>query len=130
MRYDIEREQRKSEEIRVAFRECFPLAPVESLPWAACQIKRFLSDRIEQESKYATSNFVSEVAKVLLEISPPKTHVVDMARIVVTAVREAEAALRSFHNEAVSRGLGEMLELDDRRKVFRWRDANVAGKTE
>lgn len=86
--YDIERERQKSEEIRKAFREIFPLADENDLPWAACHIKDFLRQRIKREVQEGTHRFVSRVCRVLCEISPPKTHVEDMARIVVEAAKE------------------------------------------
>ena len=77
--YDVEREKRKSEEIRGAFREMFPLVDESDLPWAACQIKAFLRDRIRKEVEAGVFHFQSRVTRVLCEVSPPKSHVEDMA---------------------------------------------------
>ncbi len=89
MDYDVEREKRKSEEIRIAFRELFPLAGENDLPWAACHIKEFLRDRISLECSERIFHFQSRVVRVLCEIAPPKTHVEDMARMVVEEAKEA-----------------------------------------
>lgn len=87
MDYDIEREKRKSEEVRRAMREAFPLCDENVLPWAASQIPEFLAKRIKSEVEEQTRAFTREIASVLLEVSPPKTHLVDMARICVDQCR-------------------------------------------
>jgi hypothetical protein len=86
--YDIERAKQEQAEIRKAFREIFPLAAESDLPWAASHIKNFLRDRIKREVQEGVFHFQSAIVRVLCEISPPKTHVVDMARIVVEAARD------------------------------------------
>ena len=86
--YDVEREKQESADIRKAFRECFPLAAENDLPWAACQIKGFLRERIKREVEEGTRHFTSRVVRVLCDISPPKTHVEDMARIVVNEAKK------------------------------------------
>lgn len=83
MNYDIERSRQESEEIRKVFRELFPLADENHLPYAACHIKGFLRDRIKIEADERCFHREAEIVRVLAEVSPPKTHLVDMARIVV-----------------------------------------------
>ncbi len=95
MDYDVEREKRKSEEIRVAFREIFPLASENDLPWAACQIKGFLRKRIEDEVSEGIFHFRAAVLRILCEVAPPKSHVEDMARIVVEKAKKYDAASRT-----------------------------------
>lgn len=92
MSYDLERERQKEQDIRKAFRECFPLAYEGDLPWAACHIRGFLKDRIEIEVREGVQHFVSRVTRVLCEISPPKTHIEDMARIVVEEAKRYRTA--------------------------------------
>ena len=89
MDYDIEREKRKTEELHKAFRAIFPLASDNDLPSSASQISAFLKGRIEFEVEKATSQFTSRVVRILCEVSPPKTHVEDMARIVVNQAKES-----------------------------------------
>lgn len=89
MDYDVERSKQAAEEIRVAFRAMFPLAAEHDLPWAACQIQEFLRDRIRREVEEGVFHFQSRVVRVLCEISRPKTHVEDMARIVVDEAKKA-----------------------------------------
>lgn len=89
MDYDVEREKRKSEEIRKAFREIFPLCSPDELPWAACQIKDFLARRIEFEVRENTNEFVYSISRVLCEVTRPKTYTVDMCRLIVEEVKEA-----------------------------------------
>lgn len=89
MDYDVERERQASTELRKAFRELFPLAGENDLPWAACHIKQFLRDRIEQETVERVHHFTMRVVRILCEVSPPKTHVEDMARIVVEEAKRA-----------------------------------------
>lgn len=90
MDYDIEKEKRHSHEIRKVFREMFPLCAEHDLPWAACHIPGFLQKRIALEIEEGTKWFVRRVTGVLCEISPPKNHVEDMARIVVEQAKRAE----------------------------------------
>lgn len=102
--YDIEREKRNNEEIRKAFREMFPLASDHDLPWAACHIKDFLRGRIEQEVHEGIFHFQQRVVRVLCEVSPPKTHVEDMCRIVVDEAkrgREDRLKLEKALDEAL-----------------------------
>lgn len=87
MDYDIEREKQKSNEIRKAFREMFPLCMEHELPWDVCQIADFLKRRIEIEVRENTDHFVQSIARVLCEVTRPKTHMVDMARIIVEEVK-------------------------------------------
>lgn len=94
MDYDVEREKRKSEEIRIAFREIFPLAAENDLPWAACQIKGFLRKRIEEEVAEGIFHFRACVVRILCEVSPPKSYVEDMARIVVEKAKKYDEASR------------------------------------
>lgn len=93
MDYDIEREKQKSTEIRAVFREMFPLTVETDLPWAAAQIPGFLKKRIELEVERGTFHWTSDIVRVLCEISPPKTHAVDMARNCVNAAKEAQREL-------------------------------------
>ena len=89
MSYDIETAKRESTERQAAFREIFPLAGDFDLPRTPSQIKQFLRDRINQETDERVFHFVSQVTRVLCEVSPPKTHLVDMARIVVEKAKES-----------------------------------------
>jgi hypothetical protein len=89
MDYDIERAKQNEAEIRKAFAEIFPLCNEKDLPWAACHIKGFLRDRIRREVEEGMSWFQHRVVRVLCEISPPKTHVEDMARICVEQAKRA-----------------------------------------
>lgn len=72
------------------FTKLFPLAPVETLPAKADEIGAFLAKRIPLEVEAANLHMVRQVGRVLCEISPPKTHLVDMARIVVEHARERD----------------------------------------
>lgn len=89
MNYDIEREKQKTTEIRNAMRECFPLCNEDDLPSAASQIKGFLRDRIQREVEEGVFNWQSQIVRVLCEVSPPKSHAVDMARFVVEQAKES-----------------------------------------
>jgi hypothetical protein len=89
--YDVEKSKRESSELRAAFAEIFPLANEQDLPWAPCQIKAFLHDRIRREVESGAFHFTARVVKVLCEVSPPKTHVEDMARIAVEECKTARA---------------------------------------
>lgn len=91
MDYDIERKKQESTDLRKAFRELFPLAAEHDLPWAPCHIKRFLRDRISQECADRIFHFQSRVCRILCEVSPPKTHVEDMCRIVVEEAKQARS---------------------------------------
>ncbi len=71
------------DELKETFGKLFPLVPERDLPWAVCQIPRFLKKRVEFEVEQDTAHFVSEVCRILCEATPPKTHVQDMARNVV-----------------------------------------------
>lgn len=110
MDYDIEREKQKSEEIRQVFREIFPLVSEFDLPWAAGHIKSFLQRRIAAEIQEGTFHFTSSIVGVLCEVSPPKTHVVDMARICVNAVKTAQNDVQSLLKK-VERLESKVLEL-------------------
>lgn len=88
MTYDIEREKQATAEIRKAMAECFPLANENDLPWAPSQIKAFLRDRIKREVDEGIFHFQARVTRVLCEVSPPKSHVEDMARICVEQAKE------------------------------------------
>lgn len=85
----IETTRKLEAEMKLAFATMFPLCSEHELPRAACHIEGFLKKRIAIEVEQATRHFTTSVVKVLCEISPPKTHVCDMARIVV---QEAERA--------------------------------------
>jgi len=98
MDYDVERSKQASEEIRKAFREIFPLTFEHDLPWAACHIKDFLRNRIEQEAAERVHHWQHGIVKVLCEVSPPKTHAVDMARIVVEKAKKADEMRRAFED--------------------------------
>jgi Asp-tRNA(Asn)/Glu-tRNA(Gln) amidotransferase C subunit len=98
--YDIERSKRETTDLQAAFREIFPLAGDFDLPRAPCHIKDFLRQRIEYETAERTFHFVSQVTRVLCEVSPPKTHVVDMARIVVDKAKESIRAKEQLENLA------------------------------
>lgn len=89
MNYDVEREKRKSEEIRKVFREMFPLVNEDDLPSAPGHIKPFLAERIKREVADGTQYFTSRVVRILCEVSPPKNHVEDMARICVEQAKTA-----------------------------------------
>ena len=89
MDYDVERSKQEQAELRKAFRELFPLAGESDLPWAACHIKQFLRDRISIECAERIFHFQSRVVRILCEVSPPKTHVEDMCRIVVEEAKKA-----------------------------------------
>jgi hypothetical protein len=112
MDYDLEREKRKSEEVRKVFREMFPLTNENDLPWAVCQIPEFLKKRIDQEVADGVCWFQQRVCRVLCEVSPPKTHVEDMARIVVEKAKELERAKESLRDlKAITKERNEMLDL-------------------
>lgn len=96
MDYDAEREKRKSEEIRKEFRLLFPLCMEEELPWAACQIGGFLRKRIEFEVRENTDYFARDVARVLCEVTRPKTHIVDMVRIVVEELKTSRNLINTY----------------------------------
>lgn len=83
MDYDVERKRQEESELRKAFRELFPLAFEHDLPSAPCHIKRFLRNLITEEAANRLFFLQSRVAHILCEISPPKTHIEDMCRIVV-----------------------------------------------
>lgn len=88
MDYDLERSRHEEEELRKVFREMFPLSSEHDLPWAPCHIKQFLRDRINQEASDRIFHYQSRIVRILCEISPPKTHVEDMCRIVVEEAKE------------------------------------------
>lgn len=100
MSYDIERAKRETTDLQAAFREIFPLAGDFDLPMAPCHIKDFLRQRIEYETAERTFHAFSRVVKVLCEVSPPKTHLVDMARIVVDKAKESIRAKEQLENLA------------------------------
>lgn len=89
MNYDVEKAKREVSELQQAFREIFPLAGDFDLPRAPCHIKQFLRDRIEQETSERCFHQISQISRVLCEVTLPKTHMVDMARIVVDEVKNA-----------------------------------------
>lgn len=72
------------------FQKMFPLASEHDLPWYPSHIPDFLEKRIELEFEERTKHFTRRVCRILCEISPPKIHVEDMARIVVEKAKEAE----------------------------------------
>lgn len=109
MNYDIEKSKREESELQQAFREIFPLAGDFDLPRAPCHIKQFLRDRIEQETNERCFHQISQVARVLCEVTHPKTHLVDMARNVVTEVK-------AFH--AVKDELKAVVDLKRERKAL------------
>lgn len=110
MDYDVEREKRKSEEIRNQFRLLFPLCMEEELPWAACQIREFLKERIELEVKQNTEYFVRSIAGVLCEVTHPKTHMIDMVRNVVEELKTARADKARAAEKAAQRQPGDEVE--------------------
>lgn len=91
MDYDLEREKQQSAEIRKAFREMFPLCMENELPWSPNQMRDFLQRRIELEVRENTDHFMMSIARVLCEVTCPKTHVIDMVRIVVEEVKSARS---------------------------------------
>jgi rRNA maturation endonuclease Nob1 len=94
--------------LQKAFGKLFPLCPVAQLPRKAEDIERFLKKRIPLEVEESTLHMVRQVSKVLCEISPPKSYLVDMARIVTDKAKEAER-----HEETI-KGLRDAIE--------KWRD--------
>ncbi len=86
----LEIEQQHRQEIRDAFYSLFPLADYDSLPTATSEIGEFLKRRIAVEVETRGEHWVRQVARVLCEASVPKTHLVDMARIVVDKARKYE----------------------------------------
>src|ERR1700724_503405 len=94
MDYDAEREKQKSEEIRRIFREIFPLCQEEDLPWAACHIKDFLRNRIKHEVQEQTEGFTCDIARVLCEVTPPKSWMIDMVRIVVNELKSSRSDIK------------------------------------
>lgn len=82
--------RKHEKELKEVFSKVFPLADEKDLPWATCHIDRFLRERVAKEVELGTRFFTSRVVKVLCEVSPPKAHVEDMARIVVDKAKEAE----------------------------------------
>lgn len=104
MSYDLEREKQKSEEIRKAFREMFPLAYEHDLPWAACQIKAFLLKKIEEEVADRVIHFQRRIASILCEVSPPKTHMEDMARIVVDDAKKWRNGQETIREARLAKG--------------------------
>jgi hypothetical protein len=110
----------ESEDVKGAFKEIFPLADEKDLPWSASQIKGFLRDRIRWEVEEGMFHFQSRVVKILCEISPPKTHIEDMCRIVVTeaekyrqmvpALARAEAERDAWR--AFALWIGEIIGID------------------
>ena len=117
MNYDIEREKQKSEEIRQVCRQMFPLADETDLPWAATQLPGFLAARIKHEVEQGTKNFTMQLCKVLCEISTPKTHIIDMARI---CVDEAKAVPKL--NETIQSQAGR---IDFLQKQMKWLEARL-----
>lgn len=87
--YDVERSKQESAELRKVFREMFPLAPEHDLPWAACHIREFLKTRIEIEISEGTQHYTSRVARILCEVTRPRTHIEDMVRAVVEIAKKA-----------------------------------------
>lgn len=84
-------ESRKFEsELKAACKEMFPLAEDRDLPWAACQLRRFLEGRIAAEVENRVQGFTERVIKVLIEISPLKQYPEDMARIVVDRAKQSQ----------------------------------------
>lgn len=86
--YDVEQSKKDSAEIKAAFAKMFPLCDDRDLPWAICHIEAFLKRRIQHEVNEGAFHRESQVIKVLCEVSPLKTHVVDMARIVVDEAKK------------------------------------------
>lgn len=87
--YDVEQSKKESAEIKAAFAKMFPLCDERDLPWAICHIEEFLKKRIAHEINQGAFRRESGIVEVLCEVSPPKNHVVDMARIVVEQAKEA-----------------------------------------
>lgn len=87
--------------IKDEFRKLFPLVDERDLPWYPTHIAEFLKKRIAFEVEQQVFWFQSRVVKVLCEVSPPKTYVEDMARIVVDKAKKAdelEARIRKIEN--------------------------------
>ncbi len=78
---------RYEREIKELFGRMFPLVPVRDLPTVPNHIPSFIEKRISQEVEWQTQHFTTQVVKVLCEVTHPKTHVADMARLVVNKVQ-------------------------------------------
>lgn len=85
-------------ELKAAFARLYPLAREADLPWAACQIERFLKRRLELELERNTAGYAQEIGSVLLEASHPKPHLVDMARIVVERAKNGRSVILALHD--------------------------------
>lgn len=81
-------------ELKAAMQALFPLAEERDLPWAACHLQNFLKARIDLEVAEKVRHFTSRVVRVLCEVSPPKQHVDDMARIAVNKAHESDMLLQ------------------------------------
>lgn len=90
--------QKHEELIREAFRQLYPLTPEELLPWYPTHIPEFLRDRLKRELSNQVEGFIRGVSRILLDVTPPKTHMVDMARKVVTELK----ALRQFRDSMLA----------------------------
>lgn len=99
MSYDIEVSKGVEKELKKAFAEAFPLCDEHDLPWAGCQVKEFLQKRIALEVEEGVRWFTQRVVQVLCEVSPPKRHVDDMARIVVNKALATERVEEQLKRE-------------------------------
>lgn len=83
MQYDSEASKKFDRELVSGFKHAFPLVDERDLPRTPAQIKQFLAERVATEVKEGIRSFQSRIVRVLCEVSEPKNHVEDMARIVV-----------------------------------------------
>ncbi len=91
MTYDTEIGKKLERDMITGFKAAFPLADERDLPRTGNQIKPFLKDRIDLEVKEGIRNFQSRVVRILCEVSEPKNHVEDMARIVVNEANKVHS---------------------------------------
>lgn len=77
------------QQLHRVFGAMFPLADDRDLPWTVDHLPGFLKDRIEHEVAQRVHWFQTRCVKVLCEISPPKTHVDDMCRLVVDTAKRS-----------------------------------------
>lgn len=76
--------------VKEAMQKCFPLCNENNLPWAISQLPSFLKERIEFEIKRGMKHFESSVVKIICEVAPPKTYLVDMCHIAVDKAKATD----------------------------------------
>jgi len=109
--FDELRAVQERSEIRKVFRMMFPLAWEADLPSRPGEIPAFLREKLEQEARDRVTHFQQRIVRILCEIAPPKSHMEDMARIVVEEAKKYREAREKYERLAqITAERDEMLE--------------------